>query len=59
MIGTAELTFFRALSRMMGAHARKLVGAGDEAGFSAIEATAEFAFFEALPDTWKIFLFSS
>ena len=49
MIGTAELTFFRALSRMMGAHARKLVGAGDEAGFSAIEATAEFAaFFEAL-----------
>lgn len=56
MIGTAELTFFRALSRMMGAHARKLVGAGDEAGFSAIEATAEFAaFFEALPDAWKIF----
>ncbi len=56
MIGTAELTFFRALSRMMGAHARKLVGAGDEAGFDAIEATAEFAaFFEALPDAWKIF----
>jgi hypothetical protein len=41
---------------MMGAHARKLVGAGDEAGFDAIEATAEFAaFFEALPDAWKIF----
>ena len=56
MIGTAEWTFFRSLSRMMGAHARNLVGAGDKSGFDAIEATAEFAaFFEALPDAWKLF----
>ncbi len=56
MIGTAEFTFFRALSRMLGANARNLVGASDQSGFDAIEATAEFAaFFEALPDAWKLF----
>ena len=56
LIGTAEYTFLRTLSRFFGAKTRAAMSFGKEVDkINQAEATAQMiAYFESLPDAWRL-----